>query len=119
MKTLLKEKRLFPRIEVKLPFRYRIIGQKQVFATRIKDISASGAGFVAENFIAPSTDIRIEISIPVKIISPLARVVWSYAIAHSDRYRVGVEFDRISYKERCDLADYINGYLFKTLIKKG
>jgi len=118
MKTFLNEKRLFPRIEAKLPFRYRVIGQKHVFAARIKDISASGVGFVAEDFIAPSTDLRLEIGIPVKLIYPVARVVWSHAIAHSDRYRVGIEFSRINYRERCNLADYIDEYLFN-ILKKG
>ncbi|MCM8779709.1 MAG: PilZ domain-containing protein, partial [Candidatus Omnitrophica bacterium] len=80
MKIFLNEKRLFTRIKVKLPFRYRIIGQKSVFAAGLKDISASGAGFVAENFIAPGTNMRLEIGIPVKIISPVGRVIWSHVI---------------------------------------
>jgi len=118
MKTALNEKRLFPRIFIKLPFRYRMIGEKRVSASRINDISASGIGFVAEDFIAPTTNLRLEIGIPLKIINPIGQVIWSQAIPHSDRYHVGLEFTKINYKERCDLADFIDERLFH-ILKKG
>ncbi|MDD5236770.1 MAG: PilZ domain-containing protein [Candidatus Omnitrophica bacterium] len=118
MKTIPLEKRLFPRIYTKLPFRYHVIGQRHVSAARTKDISASGLGFVAEKFIAPATNIRLEIGIPLKTVNPVGRVVWSQAMAHSDNYRIGLEFTKINYKERCELADFIDERLFQ-MIKKG
>ncbi|MCM8762928.1 MAG: PilZ domain-containing protein [Candidatus Omnitrophica bacterium] len=118
MKAAFTEKRIFPRINLKLPFRYRIVGSKDVYASRLRDISVGGIGFVSEKFIPSSTNMRLEIGIPLKIINLMGRVVWSCNLSHSDRYRIGVEFTKISYKDRCNLADYLNGHLFN-LLKKG
>jgi len=118
MKKPREEKRLFTRVPLKLPLRYRIIGQKNIQGASLRDISVVGAGFTCDKFIAPDTYMRFEIGVPLKIIFPVGRVVWAHPLAHSDRYRIGVEFTKMSYSERCNLADCIDGYLFNVL-KKG
>lgn len=118
MKPILDEKRLFPRINIKLPLRYRLVGARDIHETRIKDVSVVGLGFVAEKFIAPDANLRLELAVPLKVINPTGKVVWAHRIPHSDRYRVGIEFIKINYDERCELADCIDSYLFNYL-KKG
>lgn len=118
MNKLKEEKRLFPRVPLKLPLRYRILGQKNTQGALVRDISVVGVGFTCDKFIRPNTCIRFEIGVPVKVISPIGRVVWAHHLAHSDRYRIGVEFTKMNYSERCNLADCIDAYLFNTL-KKG
>lgn len=103
-----KEKRRSPRIKLKTALRYQAIGACEFNNAICDNISIGGIGFINDRFIAPETRIALEINVSSRILYPTGRIAWSYALLHSDRYSVGVEFLEIKPKERDFLQDYVN-----------
>jgi hypothetical protein len=102
-----EEKRSFPRVKVNIPMRYQIRGRKEFNNTVSDNISAGGIGFINDGFIAPKTSVMLEVNILSRILSPIGRIAWSSPIAHSDKYRSGVEFLEFPLSEKNYLQDYI------------
>lgn len=84
------EKRVHPRVSVKIPVKYRIIEdqkeletvferKKKEQTTRTMDVSLGGLYIVAEQVLNIGSILRLDISLPVKtsIISAFAEVVWA------------------------------------------
>ncbi|MGH7740074.1 MAG: PilZ domain-containing protein [bacterium] len=84
------EKRVFPRISIKIPVKYRLIeDQKEldsVFERRKReqttstlDVSLGGLYIVAEQILKVGSILRLDISVPNRtdLISAFAEVVWS------------------------------------------
>ncbi len=84
------EKRIHPRISVKIPVKYRVIEdqkeletvferKKREQTTRTLDVSLGGLYIVAEQVLNIGSILRLDISIPEKssLISAFAEVVWS------------------------------------------
>jgi hypothetical protein len=84
------EKRVHPRVSVKIPVKYRIIEdqkeletvferKKREQTTRTVDVSLGGLYIVAEQLMNVGSILRLDISIPEKnlLISAFAEVVWS------------------------------------------
>ena len=103
-----KEKRQFPRINLKTTFSWQIRGANRASNTISNDISLGGLGFVHEKFIAPETPIGLEINILSRIINPFGRIAWTSPLPHSNRYRVGIEFIEFNPVEKNFLSDYID-----------
>ncbi len=103
-----EEKRRSPRIRLSTPLRYQVRGVSDFRNALSENISATGVSFTAGNFIAPSTHIMLEMNILSKVLTSTGRVAWSNPIAHSDRYRLGVEFVELNPKERDYIGDYID-----------
>ncbi len=104
----IQEKRRFPRIELKTPLHFQVRGTPDSINTVTDDISEGGLGFINNGFIAPQTSVALEISILSRILHPFGRIAWSQPIAHTDRYRVGIEFLEIDQKDKSFLSDFIN-----------
>jgi len=102
------EKREFPRIKLKRPLGYRARGTHETNNTISENISLGGICFVTERFIAPKTALAIEIDILTRMLCPIASVVWSWPLPHSDRYHVGVEFLEFNQRDKNYLSDYID-----------
>ncbi|MCM8780723.1 MAG: PilZ domain-containing protein [Candidatus Omnitrophica bacterium] len=105
---LAREKRRNPRLRVHLPLRYQIRGTPEYSNSLCEDISLGGLSFINDKFIAPSTPLKLEINVLSRILSPQARIAWAAPLAHSDRYRMGVEFLEISPQEKNYLSDYLD-----------
>ena len=84
------EKRVHPRVSVKIPVKYRIIeDQKEIETvferkkreqtTRTMDVSLGGLYIVADQLLNIGSILRLDISIPEKssLISAFAEVVWA------------------------------------------
>lgn len=84
------EKRVHPRLSVKIPVKYRVIEdqkeletvferKKKEQTTRTMDVSLGGLYIVAEQVLNIGSILRLDISIPEKsaLISAFAEVVWS------------------------------------------
>ena len=84
------EKRIHPRVSVKIPVKYRIIeDQKEIDSvferrkkeqtTKTMDVSLGGLYIVAESVLNIGSILRLDISVPAKasIISAFAEVVWA------------------------------------------
>lgn len=84
------EKRVHPRVSVKIPVKYRVIEdqkeletvferRKKEQTTRTMDMSLGGLYIVAETILNIGSILRLDISLPEKtsLISAFAEVVWS------------------------------------------
>lgn len=84
------EKRVHPRISVKIPIKYRLIEdqkeletvferKKKEQTTRTMDVSLGGLYIVAEQLLNIGSILRLDISLPgsTSLISAFAEVVWS------------------------------------------
>lgn len=84
------EKRVHPRISVKIPIKYRLIEdqkeletvferKKKEQTTRTMDVSLGGLYIVAEQLLNIGSILRLDISLPgsASLISAFAEVVWS------------------------------------------
>lgn len=84
------ERRVHPRVSVKIPIKYRVIEdqgelatvferKKKEQTTRTMDVSLGGLYLVADQFLNIGSILRLDISLPEKtsLISAFAEVVWS------------------------------------------
>jgi c-di-GMP-binding flagellar brake protein YcgR len=84
------EKRIHPRVSVKIPVKYRVIEdqkeletvferKKREQTTRTMDVSLGGLYIVADQILNIGSILRLDISIPEKssLISAFAEVVWA------------------------------------------
>lgn len=108
MAIKLEEKRRFPRITFKAPLHYQIRGTPEFSNAVTNDLGLGGLNFVTDKFITPRTSVGLEVYVLSRILSPIGRVAWSSPLAHSDRYKVGVEFLELDPRERNYLCDFIN-----------
>ncbi len=103
-----EEKRRSPRIRLGTPLRYQVRGVSEFRNALSENVSKDGVSFTCANFMAPSTHLMLEMSILSRTLTSAARVAWARPIAHSDNYRLGVEFVELNPKERDYIGDYID-----------
>lgn len=103
-----KEKRNFPRIKLRIPLRYQIRGKPEFYNTVSSDISLSGIGFTDDKFITPNTCAGLEINLLSRVLRMQGKIVRSSPVAHSDKYRLGVEFLEWDPPEKNYLKDFID-----------
>lgn len=101
------DKRNSPRINARAALRYQIRGTPDFNNVLSDNISVSGLGFINDNFIAPFSNVTLQINILSRILNPIGRIAWSAPVPHSNKYRLGVEFLEINPVERRYLNDYI------------
>jgi hypothetical protein len=103
-----EEKRNSSRLNLRIPIAYHIRGKPEFNHTISDNISISGIGCVSQQFIAPETLVMLEINLLSQMLRPIGRIAWASPFAHSDRYRLGIEFLEFTQKEKGSLADYID-----------
>ena len=113
METEAKEKRHFPRLNLKIPLRYQPRGTPKFNNSISNDISIGGLSFVDDGFIAPNTLLGLEINLLSKILNPVGRIIWSSPLPHSNKYHSGIEFVELDPAQQGYLKDYINTHLTK------
>ncbi len=102
------DKRIFPRVKLKLPLRYQVVNTPEAAQSVSEDISSRGVSFINGSFIAPNALVKLDLYIQSKIVSPIGRVAWSQLLPHSNRYRVGVEFTDFCEGEEKFLVDIVD-----------
>jgi hypothetical protein len=103
-----QEKRRFPRLELSLPLRYQIRGIPEFNNAVSDNFSVGGVSFINDKFIAPNTALMLEINILSRILNPVGRVVWSYNVSRSDKYKLGIEFLELDPADKNYISDYID-----------
>jgi hypothetical protein len=103
-----QEKRRFPRLELSLPLRYQIRGMPEFNNAVSDNFSVGGVSFINDKFIAPNTALMLEINILSRILNPVGRVVWSYNVSRSDKYKLGIEFLELDPADKNYISDYID-----------
>ena len=101
------ERRRFPRINLHTPIRYEIVGEPDFDNAVSDDVSVGGLSFIGHKFIAPTTDIVLEISVLSRVLKVMGKIVWTYRLPHSDRIKFGVEFLEFDPFERNYLSNYL------------
>ena len=102
------DKRQAPRLEMHLPVTYKFISNPDYAKTVTRDISKTGLKVITEGFMAPFTNVALQINLFSKMLSPTAKVVWSERIPYTDRYYSGLEFNEFSKSEERYLEDYLS-----------
>jgi len=115
------EKRIHPRISVKIPVKYRVIEdqkeletvferKKKEQTTRTMDVSLGGLYIVAETILNIGSILRLDIALPGRpaIISAFAEVVWA------NETGAGLHF--LAMKE--EDVDFLKNYLGQTSTDK-
>lgn len=113
MPYLNKEQRRFPRIKTGAAVHYSISGRQQFGNSVCNDISLGGACLSDSRFIAPQTQVDLEINLLSRLLRARGKVAWAYPLPHSDRYHWGVEFQEMPPEEKNYLKDYIDLQLGK------
>ena len=121
----MKENREFARLDLNVKVDWKKINEttkpKQEFSDKTKNISAGGLCLVVYEKLNIGEKVQIEMELPSKeVINAEGKVVWisEYEISGREEetiYDIGVEFVKISQKER----DEINKFVFASFdIKK-
>ena len=105
---MLEDKRRFPRIRFSTPLRYQIRGSREYGDTITENISAGGIGFINNGFINPQTLVMLEINVLSRVLKSVARITWTLALPHSQRYHLGAEFMELPLPEQKYLQDFID-----------
>ncbi|MBU1869302.1 MAG: PilZ domain-containing protein [Candidatus Omnitrophica bacterium] len=108
MMPQLKDKRRFSRTKSRLLLRYHVAGTPEYNYATVEDVSEGGLGFVNKKFIAPETQLSLQITLGLRILTPTAKAVWSSPLPHSYRYKVGLEFIGINPSDKQLLSDFID-----------
>lgn len=104
-----EERRATPRLKLQeAPLRYQIRGYPESCCAKCDDISRGGLNFVNNRFIPRGTALMIEVNLLSRVLSFIGRVAWARSLPHSDRYRIGIEFQETSLQDRNFLSDYIS-----------
>ena len=114
--NMFMEKRIHPRVSVKIPLKYRVIEdqkeletvferKKKEQTTRTMDVSLGGLYIVADQILNVGSILRLDISLPEKsvFISAFAEVVWANETGG------GLHF--LAMKE--DDVEFLKNYLIK------
>ena len=103
-----EEKRLFPRVSLRMPLRLNVRGKSEFYHALSSDISRGGVSFVNESFLSLHTVVDLQINMLSRIINPVGQVAWASAMPHSHRYRLGVQFQGLERQHVEFLRDFID-----------
>jgi len=102
-----REKRRFPRVDLRVPVSFRIRGRTQQLATLSRNISAGGMGLLTSQFLSTDTLLNLEFSLLHKFFSVYAKTKWITSLPSSDNYHFGLEFLELPDKDRQHFAEYV------------
>ena len=102
-----QDKRRFPRMKIRVPLRCQVRGAKESNSVLTDNISLGGLGFVNDSFIAPSTNLMLEVNVLLNVLNPIGRVTWASPLPHSDKYMLCVEFVEIEQEQKRYLEDFL------------
>lgn len=98
------ERRRFPRFNYHTPIRYEIVGEPEFDNAVSDDISVGGLSFISHKFIAPATELVLEVYIFSRLLRMMGKIVWASRLPHSDRNKFGIEFIQFDPLEKDHLA---------------
>jgi len=106
-----KEKRKYPRIELRLSAKYKVLDYEQVFQfTRTENISAEGLSFASNELLKPGVYVQLEVDLedtnpPVSIVAEI-RWVGGVGIDKSKKYVNGVKIISMPLKDEARFLKY-------------
>ncbi len=117
---IFKERRKYPRIELKLNTKYKVLDYEQVFQfTRTHNISAEGVAFGSNEFLRPGIYVQIEVDLEDDNppISMVAEIRWadSVTIDKDKKYINGVKIVSMPVKDEARFLKYYCGKIVEKL----
>jgi len=106
-----KEKRKYPRIELRLSAKYKVLDYEQVFQfTRTENISAEGLSFSSNELLKPGVYVQLEVDLedanpPVSIVAEI-RWVGGVGRDKSKKYINGVKIISMPLKDEARFLKY-------------
>jgi len=107
-----QEVRRSPRVNVKIPFTYRIVENASVapepFVGRILDIGYHGVLAEVADEIAPFTELRLEFDLPLvgdRLVDLYGKIVT--VTQKAGQRRVGIEFSFVSSRQRSSIQLFV------------
>lgn len=112
MQPYVKERRRFPRINVRLPLQFKDVQRpiETYSGTLTKDISEGGVRFISGEFLSIFTRLLLEVSVPSfsRPIKAISKVAWIQKIPRSNQYNVGVKFMDVTEEDKKQLASFVS-----------
>jgi len=106
------EKRRFPRIETRIPVKYRKLGDAGVqgTGTLTRNISEGGLRFRTREFISMACRLIVELDIPMipKPVKAISRVAWIRKAPSGEDYEIGNQFLEISKQDKEVVSQYMD-----------
>jgi hypothetical protein len=103
-----QERRINPRLELRVPVRCQRLGNPAYVNGLSEDISLGGTAFNCDKFIAPKTTLRMEITMPARTLYPIGVVCWTTQLPRSIISRHGVEFLEFDLQEKKYLRQFLD-----------
>ena len=111
MIEILKERRRYPRYNLRLPVQYKnmkALSNPEVGALT-RDIGEGGIRFIGNEFLSLANRLVLAISLPapsrpIKIIS---KVAWIRKVPMGDQYEIGNQFLTMSEEDKNELKNYL------------
>jgi hypothetical protein len=116
----LKERRRYPRIELNLDAKYKILDYEQVFQfTKAQNVSAEGVCFESHDLLKPGVYVQLEIDLkddfaPVSMVAEI-RWVGDAKSCGSKKYINGVKMISMPPKDEARFLKYYCGKLIEKL----
>ncbi len=105
------EKRKHPRLDLRIPMRYRKIQTniEELKGSLIKNISEGGMMINAYEFLPLNSRLTMEIPLVsgTKSVEGTCRVAWIKKAGFSEQYDVGVEFANLNQGDTAQIAKFI------------
>lgn len=91
----MEERRIFARVNIKIPLKFLITTNDKVGDAETVDISAEGVGFVAKEEFSPATPLEIWVKLPDhhEPIHLIGKVVWACDLGENALKRVGMHLE--------------------------
>ncbi len=103
-----EEKRIYPRVEYKVPVRCQVRGAQEALNTLADNISAGGLRFTDYHYLAPNTYLNLEVGVLSRFFNAVGKIAWTQHLPHTNQYRMGVSFQEIDLRSREYLQDFVS-----------
>lgn len=114
--TDMEERRMFPRLHIKIPLQYKNLeSSPNTFISSLSEnISRKGTAFSCYEFIAPASRIVVVLAIerprPMQI-KAISRIAWIKKNSSPDNYTIGVKFVAMTKEDENALDNFVKSHL--------
>ena len=118
--NIFKERRRYPRVELKLNAKYKVLDYEQIFQfTRTHNISAEGAAFESNELLKPALYVQLEVDLeddspPVSMVAEI-RWVGDIESDKNKKYINGVKIISMPVKDEARFLKYYCGKIVEKL----
>jgi len=103
------ERRAYQRFNFREPVSFRFPDTDESGGCLGQDISEGGLRITFDHFVRPSTQMALNFRLKegFNVITTPARVAWAHRVPCSDRYQLGIEFEKTDTQNQDNIRQYI------------